>query len=365
MRFIIFGLSISSSWGNGHATIWRSLLKAMAKRGHSAVFYEKDVPYYASARDGWVCPAGIELRLYDSLDAVRTEALREMAAADVALCTSYCPEGGKAAQIIWESGAEIKAFYDLDTPVTLRALSDGQQVEYLPAEGLGAFDLVLSFTGGRALEELQTRLGARRVAPLYGAFDPETHHAVEPIEAFRGTLSYLGTYAADRQAKVEELFIEPARRLPDQRFFIAGAQYPQSFPWQQNISFVRHLEPSQHAAFLCSSRATLNVTRASMAEYGYCPSGRLFEAAACEVPILSDSWDGLDTFFSPGEEILPVASADDVIASLSLSDCELKRVGESACERAFACHTAAHRVLELETACEAALADRSKAALAA
>lgn len=365
MRFIIFGLSISSSWGNGHATIWRSLLKAMAKRGHSAVFYEKDVPYYASARDGWTCPAGIELRLYESLDAVRTEALREMAAADVALCTSYCPDGGKAAQMIWESAAEIKAFYDLDTPVTLRALSDGQHVEYLPAEGLGSFDVVLSFTGGRALEELQTRLGARRVAPLYGAFDPETHHPVEPIEAFRGTLSYLGTYAADRQAKVEELFLEPARRLPDQRFFIAGAQYPQSFPWQQNISFGRHLEPPQHAAFLCSSRATLNVTRASMADYGYCPSGRLFEAAGCKVAILSDSWDGLDTFFSPGEEILPVASADDVIASLSLSDRELKRVGESACERAFACHTAAHRVLELETACEAALADRNKAALAA
>jgi spore maturation protein CgeB len=164
---------------------------------------------------------------------------------------------------------------------------------------------------------------------------------------------------------VEELFVEPARRLPEQRFLIAGAQYPDSFPWQQNISFVRHLEPSQHAPFLCSSRATLNVTRASMAEYGYCPSGRLFEAAACKAAILTDSWDGLDTFFSLGEEILPVASADDVIASLSLSDRELNRAGESACERAFACHTAAHRVLELETACEAALADRNKAALAA
>lgn len=365
MRFIIFGLSVSSSWGNGHATIWRSLLKAMAKRGHSAVFYEKDVPYYSGARDGWACPPGIDLRLYDSLDHVRHEALREMASAEVALCTSYCPEGGSAAQMIWESDAEIKAFYDLDTPVTLRALSNGERVEYLPAEGLGAFDVVLSFTGGRSLEELRTRLGARRVAALYGAFDPETHHAVAPAEAFRGTLSYLGTYAADRQAKVEELFIEPARRMPDRRFFIAGAQYPANFPWQENICFVRHLEPSQHSAFLCSSRATLNVTRGSMAEYGYCPSGRLFEAAACKAAILSDKWEGLDAFFAPEKEILPVASAEDVIASLSLSDDELKRVGEAACERTFASHTAAHRVLELEAACEAALVDRHNAALAA
>jgi spore maturation protein CgeB len=365
MRFIIFGLSISSSWGNGHATIWRSLLKAMSRRGHSAVFYEKDVPYYAGARDGWACPPGIELRLYDSLEQVRQDALREMRSADVALCTSYCPEGGRAAQMIWESDAEIKAFYDLDTPVTLRSLSEGQPPEYLPSEGLGPFDVVLSFTGGRALDELQTRLGARRVAPLYGAFDPETHHAVEPIEAFRGALSYLGTYAADRQAKLEELFIEPARRMADQRFYIAGAQYPDSFPWQENICFVRHLEPSKHAALLCSSRATLNVTRGSMAEYGYCPSGRLFEAAACKAAILSDRWEGLEAFFAPGKEILPVASAEDVLASLSLSDDELKRVGEAAWEHAHACHTAAQRVVELEAACEAALAGRNKAALAA
>lgn len=365
MRFIIFGLSISSSWGNGHATLWRSLLKAMAARGHSAVFYEKDVPYYASTRDGWACPKGIELRLYQSLDEIRSEALREMAKADVALSTSYCPEGGRAAQMIWESDADLKAFYDLDTPVTLRAVSEGERVEYLLAEGLSAFDLVLSFTGGRALEELQTRLGARRVAPLYGSFDPETHHAVTPIEAFRGALSYLGTYAADRQAKLEKLLIEPAKRMPTQRFLIAGAQYPENFPWQDNIAFVRHLEPSQHPAFLCSSRATLNVTRGSMADYGYCPSGRLFEAAACQAAILSDWWEGLDSFFAPGSEILRVETAEEVIAALSLSDDELRRVGEAACERAFACHTAAHRVVELEAACEAALPNRNKAAIAA
>jgi spore maturation protein CgeB len=365
MRFIIFGLSISSSWGNGHATLWRSLLKAMAARGHSAVFYEKDVPYYASTRDGWLCPKGIQLLLYNSLDEVRAEALREMSTADVALSTSYCPEGGRAAEMIWESEADLKAFYDLDTPVTLRALSDGERVEYLPADGLSAFDLVLSFTGGRALEELRTRLGARRVAPLYGSFDPDTHHFVAPVEAFQGALSYLGTYAADRQAKLEELLIEPATRMPNQRFLIAGAQYPENFPWQDNIAFVRHLEPSQHPAFLCSSRATLNVTRGSMADYGHCPSGRLFEAAACRAAILSDSWEGLDSFFVTGSELVRVGTAEDVMAALSLSNDELRRIGEAACERAFACHTAVHRVVELEAACEAALSNRNKAAIAA
>lgn len=365
MKLVIFGLSISSSWGNGHATVWRSLLKAMSERGHSALFYEKNVPYYANSRDGWQCPPGVRLRLYDSLDEVSAEATREMADADLALWTSYCPRGTQAAQLILDSSAAIKAFYDLDTPVTLSALRSGTPVDYLPPEGLGAVDLVLSYTGGRALTELQSRLGARRVAALYGTFDPGTHHPVTPDANFRGTLSYLGTYAADRQPGVRELFVIPAMRLKQERFMLAGAQYPANFPWQGNIFFVQHLPPSDHSRFLCSSRATLNVTRASMAEYGYCPSGRLFEAAGCGVPVLSDWWEGLDSFFTPRTEILRVQCAEDVIHALSLSDAELRSVAEAARERLFSSHTAAQRVAGLEAACEKVVAERRNAALAA
>lgn len=365
MKFVIFGLTLSSSWGNGHATVWRSLLRAMSDRGHSATFFEKEVPYYAGSRDEWPCPPGIRLRLYDSLREIGREAAAEMTHADVALWTSYCPDGAGAARRILDSGATIKAFYDLDTPLTLAAVRSGVAIDYLPPEGLGAFDLVLSFTGGRALTELQSRLGARRIAPLYGSFDPATHRPVPSCPEFAGALSYLGTYAADRQAALAELFIQPAVRLRHERFLLAGAQYPDTFPWQSNIFFVRHLSPSDHARFLCSSRATLNVTRVTMAEYGDCPSGRLFEAAACGVPILSDTWPGLDSFFTSGTEFLPVSSADDVMRALSMTDVELRNIAAAARERVFSDHTAEQRLNALEAACEQALAERSGSRLAA
>jgi spore maturation protein CgeB len=198
MKFVIFGLTLSSSWGNGHATLWRGLLSALAERGHRAIFYEKDVPYYAETRDGWQAPERIELRIYQNLWGIRAEAARELAGADVALVTSYCADGRLASEFVIDSPAPLKIFYDLDTPVTLDALHSGNPVPYLPVAGLGAFDIVLSYTGGRALEELSSRLGARRVAPLYGWVDMQVHRPAQPNEVFRSELSYLGTFAADR-----------------------------------------------------------------------------------------------------------------------------------------------------------------------
>jgi spore maturation protein CgeB len=218
----------------------------------------------------------------------------------------------------------------------------------LPSGGLNDFDLVLSYTGGRALKELTECLGARLVAPLYGWVDPELHRPAQPHTEFRGELSYLGTFAADRQPALEELFVKPARATVERRFVIGGAQYPDSFPWSDNIYFVRHLPPVLHPAFFCSCRATLNITRYAMALYGYCPSGRLFEAAACGAPILTDIWDGLDTFFEFGSEILPVTTAADVLSALSLSDAELRRIGETVRSHALEKHTAMARAAELE-----------------
>jgi spore maturation protein CgeB len=361
MHFVIFGLSVSSSWGNGHATIWRGLLKAMAAAGHTATFYERDVPYYASARDVWECPFGVRLRIYDSLDEIQAEAAAEINCADVAMCTSYCPDGIAASRLILDSHATVRAFYDLDTPVTLDALRAGRAVEYLPPEGLGAFDLVLSYTGGRALEELRSRLGARVVAPLYGAVDPAVHSPAEGRDEFRCSLSYLGTYAEDRQAALEELFVQPAKERPDLRFAIGGAQYPHDFPWTPNIFFVRHLAPSLHPAFFSSSRMTLNVTRRAMAEYGYCPSGRLFEAAACGTPVLTDWWEGLETFFIPGQEILRVDRTTDVLRVLEISDSELRKIADAARERTLRDHTARQRVAQLEAICAGAAGGHSLA----
>ncbi|WP_437981299.1 CgeB family protein [Sorangium sp. So ce117] len=349
MRLVIFGLTISSSWGNGHATLWRGVVSALGRAGHSVTFFERDVPYYAAHRDLTALSHGNTLRLYTSFEDVLPEARRAVREADAAMVTSYCPDGGPATDVVLESGA-LKVFYDLDTPVTLDRIQAGLPVGYIGPRGLVDFDCVLSYTGGAALDRLQAQLGARRVFPLYGSADPAVHRPVPPRDGFRGDLSYLGTYAADRQAALSRLFLEAARRLPEKRFVIGGSLYPEDFPWAQNgdnVHYLRHVAPPDHPAFYCSSRMTLNVTRGAMAAMGYCPSGRLFEAAACGTPILSDAWEGLDRFFTPGREILVAATTDDAVAALSLPEGELAAIASAARERVLAEHSAARRAAEL------------------
>lgn len=347
MKFVIFGLTISSSWGNGHATLWRGLCRALIRRGHSVTFFEHDVPYYAQHRDLTELQGG-ELVLYTNWSELVSRAKHELADADVGMITSYCPDGIVASQLVLDSGAKLKTFYDLDTPVTLEAISSGKEVSYIGERGLRDFDLVLSYTGGVALAELEMKLGAKRVAPLYGHVDPEVHRPVAPRDDWRCDLSYLGTYAEDRQATLERLFIEPARRLPEKKFLIGGAQYPAHFPWTANVFFTQHLPPADHPAFFCSSRMTLNVTRRAMAQMGYCPSGRLFEAAACGCALLSDTWPGVETFFTPRKEILIANTTEDAINALQLSDAELKQIAQAARERTLAEHTSEQRTIHLE-----------------
>jgi spore maturation protein CgeB len=241
----------------------------------------------------------------------------------------------------------VSVFYDLDTPVTLSSLAAGERVAYLPPSGLGGFDLVLSYTGGRALDGLRDRLGAVRAEPLYGHVDPEAHRPAPPSDLYRADLSYIGTYAEDRQPALEALFLEPARRRSRQRFVLAGAAYPQDFPWTDNIWFVQHLPPGEHPAFYSSSRLTLNVTRRDMAAWGWCPSGRLFEAAACGTPVLSDRWEGLDSFFEPGREILLASTSGEAAAALDLPPDEAAEIGRAARARVLAEHTSDHRAREL------------------
>jgi len=354
MKLVVFGLSVSSSWGNGHATLWRGLIRALAGLGHRIIFYERDVPYYAEHRDLQDLSGG-ELRLYSTWEDVFRQAQTDVADADASIVTSYCPDGVAAANLVLNDAAGLRVFYDLDTPVTLDRLRNGEPVPYLPTEGLAEFDLVLSYTGGVALQELRERLGARRVTPLYGSVDPRIHYPVARVDHYRAHLSYLGTYAEDRQEALLRLFIEPARRLPTRRFLIGGAKYPPAFPWSDNIFFVRHLPPSEHSAFYCSSRVTLNVTRAPMAEMGFCPSGRLFEAAACGAAVLSDSWEGLSEFFLPGSEILVANTIEDVLAALETTDHELSRLARASRERVLTDHTAERRAVQLVSALEGAL----------
>jgi spore maturation protein CgeB len=347
MKLVIFGLTISSSWGNGHATLWRALCRGLHARGHEIVFYERDVPYYARHRDQHE-PHGCTLRLYSAWEDVLTEARRTLRDADVGMVTSYCPDARAAAALVLDSTVALKVYYDLDTPVTLARLRDGQEVDYIPTDGLGAFDLVLSYTGGEALRQLRSALGAREVAPLYGSVDPDVHRPVDADPRLACDLSYLGTYSPDRQDALDRLFIEPAFLRPARRFTLAGSMYPPDFRWTPNMFYLSHLPPGDHPSFYCSSSLTLNITRGPMAQMGFCPSGRLFEAAACGTAMLSDWWEGLDAFFTPGEEILIANDTRDAVAALDLSEAERRAVGRRARERALDCHTAAIRAGELE-----------------
>lgn len=353
MRLAVFGLAVSSSWGNGHAALWRALIAALLADGHRVTFFERDVSYYAEHRDLHALPEGGQLVLYRDWAEVLPSARRTLAEADAGMVTSYCPDAVAASALLLD-GRALRCFYDLDTPVTLERLSAGESVGYVGPEGLGEFDLVLSYTGGGALDALRDRLGARRVVPLYGSADPAIHSPAAPGPGPRAALSYLGTYASDRQAALEQLFLEPARRRPEHRFVIGGAQYPQDFPWTANTWFMRHLPPAEHAAFYAASRLTLNVTRDAMARSGWCPSGRLFEAAACGVPILSDRWEGLDAFFEPGQEILLAGSTEEALLAIDLSDAELALMARRARERCLAEHTARRRAREMVAAIEAA-----------
>ncbi len=347
MRLVVFGLSVSSSWGNGHAALWRGLIRALIREGHRVTFFERDTPWYAQHRDLTTLPPPARLALYSEWSAVLPDARRAIADADAAIVTSYCPDGVAAARLVLDSTVAVRCFYDMDTPVTLARRAAGDTPGYLPPEGLGGFDLVLSYTGGPALAELRARLGARRTAVLYGWVDPEVYAPAAPTPGETATLSYLGTYAADRQAMLERLLVGPARLRPASRFVIGGAQYPQDFPWTNNIFFRRHVPQCAHAAFYAASRITLNVTRGAMAGMGWCPSGRLFEAAGCGVPILSDAWQGLDEFFAPGDEIMVATTTAEACAALDTPDAMLAHMARRARERTLDQHTAAPRARQL------------------
>jgi spore maturation protein CgeB len=358
MRIAIFGLAVSSTWGNGHGALWRALIRSLTEDGHAVTFFERDTPYYAQNRDLFSLPEGGELVLYPEWRDVLPRARRALAEADVGMVTSYCPDGIAATALVLDSRVPVRCFYDLDTPVTLARIEAGEQTGYIGPDGLAGFDIVLSYTGGGALDALRQRLGARRAVPLYGSVDPALHRPAPPEQHYAAALSYLGTYAEDRQSALERLFVEPARRRPQDRFVIGGAQYPASFPWTQNIWFVRHVPPAAHAAFYSSSQLTLNVTRAAMARMGWCPSGRLFEAAACGAPILTDWWEGLEAFFEPGREILVAHSTEDAMAALALPQAERDAIARRARERTLAEHTAARRAREMIAALEMTAAGR-------
>ncbi len=358
LRIVVIGLTITSSWGNGHATTYRSLLRGLHARGHSALFLEHDKPWYRAHRDLTGAPYA-EICLYGDVDELARRFRAAIRDADLVMLGSYVPCGIAVGQLVQECARGVTAFYDIDTPVTLTALEEGS-CQYLSPGLIPGFDLYLSFTGGPVLRELEDRFSARIARPLYCSADSDLRSSPAPTPA-RWDLSYLGTYSPDRQPPLEMLLCNPARAWPTGRFVVAGPQYPADIDWPDNCERIEHLPPEHHHEFYSGSRFTLNVTRAAMVRLGYSPSVRLFEAACCGTPIISDWWPGLDTLFQPGEEILIARSAHDVSRYLrEIPDKQRTSIAARARARVLASHTGDHRAAELESYVRDAMGARAQ-----
>jgi spore maturation protein CgeB len=342
-RIVVLGLTITSSWGNGHATTYRGLVRELARRKHDVLFLERDVPWYADNRDLPEPPYG-RTALYSSVDELKDRFTREIAQADLVVVGSYLPDGIDIGHWICANARGVTAFYDIDTPVTLSALDAGR-CTYLSTPLVRRYQLYLSFTGGPTLGRLEREYGARLVRTLFCSFDPALYRP-DHREA-ECDLGYMGTFCEDRQPGLERLLLDAARQTP-QRFVVAGPGY-RSAGWPANVRYVEHVPATDHRRFYTSLRFTLNLTRAAMIRAGYSPSVRLFEAAACGVPIISDSWRGLDTIFRPGSEILISGSAQQTVRLLTeISDRERADIARRARRRVVAEHTAEHRAVQLE-----------------
>lgn len=355
LSYVFLGLSITSSWGNGHATTYRGLLRELATRGHEVLFLERDLPFYRANRD-LPKPAFGTTRLYDTVEDLFERYAAEIREADFVVIGSYVPDGIEVAERVLASRRKNVAFYDIDTPVTLQGLRDGTTA-YLSKELVSRFDLYFSFTGGPVLRTLETEYGAKRARALYCGVDPELYFPEK--RSIEYELGYLGTYSEDRQSSLNRLLLDTARIRPEKHFIVAGAQYPDGISFPPNVKHVVHLPPGKHRAFYGSQRFTLNVTREAMRRLGFSPSVRLFEAAACGTPILSDTWPGIETFFEPGREILLVNGTEDVLRILdTMSEAERVAMGKRARERVLREHTSAHRAETFERLTRQALEAR-------
>jgi len=342
LRIVVLGLSLSSSWGNGHATTYRALLRSLSERGHQVLFLERDVPWYAAHRD--LVDPGNCLRYYEDLADLESHE-KDVRKADAVIIGSYVPEGIAVADWVFRTARGTVVFYDIDTPVTLSELARGTCTYLSPAQ-VRRYDLYLSFTGGPTLNVLKTRWGAAAPRALYCSVDPDLYKPTPTKK--RWHLGYLGTYSRDRQPAVERFVIEPARRAPSLKFVVAGAQYPSTIAWPANAEWIEHIPPSRHAKFYSSLRWALNLTRADMRKAGYSPSVRLFEAGACGTPMISDDWPGLETFFVPGRDIIVANSVEDFLTTLELPKSLRDRIGQNGRERVLRLHTSERRAAELE-----------------
>lgn len=364
MRIAFYGSSLLSSYWNGAATYYRGLLCALAEHGHRITFFEPDAFDRQQHRD-IEPPPWAQVVVYPATDAAAREVIAQAAHADVVVKASGV---GVFDHLLLEGVMDaarpdaVKVFWDVDAPATLSELRADPDLPL--RRRLPALDMVLTYGGGPPVVEAYEALGARMCRPIYNALDPATHHPVAPDPRFAGDLNFLANRLPDREARVERFFLEPAARLPDRRFLLGGNGWDDK-PMAANIRRVGHVGTADHNAFNVSSLAVLNVARDSMADVGFSPATRVFEAAGAGACLITDAWEGIELFLSPNEEVLVARDGQEVAEHLQALDPERARaIGAAARQRILGEHTYARRAVEVDALLRRQVAARRERSLA-
>jgi spore maturation protein CgeB len=343
-----FGSSLVSAYWNGAATYYRGIIKYLNRLGYNVTFYEPDAFDRQANRD-IPDPDWARVIVYPPDEPSLARVLDEASLSDIiikasgvgvfdALLERTIPEMRKPSQKI--------IFWDVDAPATLDSVIGNEDTEF--RELIPQYDLILTYGGGEPVVNAYKLLNARECIPIYNALDPETHHPVEPQEKFRCDLSFLGNRLPDREARVEEFFLEVADRMPEKQFLLGGSGWGE-LSISPNVKYVNHVFSKDHNAFNCSSGMVLNISRQSMADYGFSPATRVFEAAGAGACVITDYWKGIENFLIPGTEVLVAMDGDEVEGFLVNTDkAKAARIGEAARKKVLSDHTYEKRAILLD-----------------
>jgi spore maturation protein CgeB len=352
MRIAFFASSLVSAYWNGAATYYRGIVRALHNRGHRIAFYEPDAYQRQQHRD-MEDPPWAQVVVYVATGEGVHRALESARGADLIVKASgvgVFDELLEAAVAGLKTDSNLVAFWDVDAPATLDRVHHNSFDPFLPL--IPQYDVIFTYGGGDPVVRAYQALGAQTCVPVYNALDPDMHYPAKPEPRFAADLAFLGNRLPDRERRVEDFFLAPAARLPRRQFLLGGAGWGDK-PMSANIRYLDHVYTREHNAFNSTPRAVLNVSRDSMARYGFSPATRVFEAAGAGACLITDSWEGIDLFFEPDREILVARDGSDVANHLlALTDQRAHDIGQAAYRRVLAEHTYAHRAANVESVLE-------------
>ena len=348
MKIAFFGSSLVSAYWNGAATYYRGIIRALNRLGHEVTFYEPDAYDRQQHRD-IPDPDWARVVVYPANEAGVLRALTEARGVDLLVKTSgvgVYDEFLEQAVLEVSNSPTLVCFWDVDAPVTLDRVKTNETDRF--GDLIPRYDLILTYGGGEPVVRSYKALGAKTCVPIYNALDPETHHPVSPDSRFACDLALLANRLPDREARVEDFFFEVAKAMPNRHFVLGGSGWADK-AMPPNVNYVGHVYTRDHNAFNCSARTVLNVNRDSMASYGFSPPTRIFEAAGSASCLITDAWEGIETFLEPDREVLVARSGEDVIRHLrTLGPSRARQLGEAAQRRVLAEHTYEHRAHQIQ-----------------